>query len=89
MEYVALFDAPPPPACHTVRISEMKESGEEQVNRCTVTRCFSANDDEEALFMICEIARRKSANGGEEWKPSRLFAVAHEVTLDVPPLVER
>ena len=88
MDYVALFDAPPPLACHTVRISEMNESGEELVNRCTVTRCFSANDDEEALFMAHEIARRKNIKGGEEWKLTRLFAVAHEVKLDAPLLVE-
>jgi hypothetical protein len=88
MDYIALFEAPPPPACHTVRISEMTASGGEQVNRCTVTRCFPANDDEEALFMVREITRRKNANGGEEWRPVRLFAVAREVKLDVPPLVE-
>jgi hypothetical protein len=90
MDYVALFNAPPPLACHTVQISEMIESGEEQVNRCTITGCFPANDDEEALFLAREIASgKKIKRGDEEWKLTRLFAVAHEVKLDVPLLVER
>jgi hypothetical protein len=88
MDYIALFNAPPPSACHTVRISEMNEFGEEQVNRCTVTRCFPANNDGEALFMALEIARRKEIKGGEEWKLTRLFAVAREVELDAPVLIE-
>jgi len=38
--------------------------------------------------MAHEIARRKNIKGGEEWKLTRLFAVAHEVKLDAPLLVE-
>ena len=82
MDYLALFKAPPPVACHAVQISMTNEAGEEQINRCTITRSFSANDDEEAAFLAREIARRKNvAKKDEEWKPAHLFAIAHEVKL--------
>jgi len=42
------------------------------------------------LFLAREIASgKKIKRGDEEWKLTRLFAVAHEVKLDVPLLVER
>ena len=83
VEYIALFKSPPPEACHAREISIMDELGEEHINRCTISRKFSADDDEEAKLLAGAVAR----HGGRE--VLRLYEIAHEVELESPLLVER